>query len=780
MSIEKAMIPVSGETLVAEEFEIEIDIEGQIEEVVEDAMREAGKALPHGANLVLGIQDENYLTKIAHDLIATVEADLRSRQDWEHAYKDGLRLLGLKEERRSVPWENACGVIHPMITEAVIRFQANTIMEMFPLTGPCKAKVIGDTTEPLEDAARRLQLEFNHILTKGMPEYRTEVEQGLWRLGTAGMVFRKVWIDHFRSRVRAESIPAEDIIVPFGVSHLRSSPRYAHVLRLHKDDVDRHMASGWWFGADLPETTAEYTELAEEEARQQGISATMEYDPRYTIYEMATNLDLQGFEHEGPDGKPDGIELPYIVTVEKQSMRVLAIRRNWAEGDNGYNRLSNVVSYCYIPGWGFYGIGLLTLLAGVARAVTSILRQLVDAGTLANLPAGFKGKGFRTRNDSQPLRPGEFRDVEIFAGKISDHIFQMKLGEPSPTLAGLMEKLTEEGRRLGAIAELPTKVGEMPVGTIVAMIDHATKPQSAVAARVYAAFSEELDMIKAILVGARHEYTCPANKGHNFLADAALPVAIVPVADPGAASSAVRALQAQAAVELASRNPQMYDLPAVHRSMLRAMGVADADAMIPNTRDIPPADPIAENMAIMTGKPVRAGLEQDHNAHIQAHMAMIQDPRMAAIIGQSPNAQTIQSALASHLAEHGAFLHRAEVLRMLGFSLPMGPLPQEVEERLAPLIADAANRSADAGKAKAQEEQAQQQEQDPVVQLQRGDLALRQEKINRDFIIDMEKLKLEARKVGASIATDATKAQTERMKVGADVIERAITGAQGA
>lgn len=779
MSIEKAMVPVTGEVLDDTVFEVEIveeGIEEHIEGIVEDAMREAGKALPHGSNLVLGIQDDGYLSELGHKVVDMVEADLRSRKEWDDAYTDSIKLLGLKEEVRQVPWQNACGVVHPLITEAVIRFQANTIMEMFPLNGPCKAKVMGDGTEEMFAAARRLQLEFNYLLTKGMPEYRTEVEQGLWRLGTAGMVFRKVWVDHFRGRLRAETIPAEDIVVPFGVSHLRASPRYTQILRMHREEVDRNMASGWWFPHELPEPTAEYSESIEEEGRQQGITPTLEYDSRFTIYEMAVNLDLKGFEHEGSDGTPDGIELPYIVTVERGLRKVLAIRRNWAETDPGYNRLANVVSYCYVPGWGFYGIGLLMLLAGLARGSTSILRQLIDAGTLANLPAGFKGKGFRSKNDGMPLRPGEFRDVEVFAGKISDHIFQMKLGEPSPTLAALMDKLTEEGRRLGAIAELPTKVGEMPVGTIIAMIDHQTKPQSAVQARIYSAYAEELDMIRAILVSANHEYVCPANKGFSFMSDVEFPIEVVPVADPGAASSAVRVLQSQAVVELAQRNPQMYDQPAVHRALLRAMGVGDVDLMIPNANEIPPADPVAENMAILTGKPVRAGVEQDHKAHINAHMALMQDPRMMAIIGQSPNASAIQAAMASHLAEHAAFLHRQEVLNMLGFPLPMGPLPMEVENRIAPLVAEAASRAAQVGQAKAQQAQQEQQAEDPIAALQRADLALRQEKMVRDFQVDMEKLRLEATKIGAKIGTDALKVQTDRMRTGAEVINKALRG----
>lgn len=751
-----------------------VDDDAAIENLVQEAMLNVGKALPHSANLVLGLTDD-MLDTLGPKVIEIYEADERTRMDWKQTYQDSLRLLGLKEEVKTNPWPNACGVVHPMITEAVIRFQANTIMELFPLTGPFKAKVEGRTTEALTEIASRLQVEMNYIATKKMVEYRTEVEQGLWRLGLAGMSFRKVWWDPSRKRPKAETVPAEDIVVPFGSSHIYSAPRITHIIKMHREEVDRMIASGWWYEQELPDVMAEYSETEQKEGELLGTQATLEHDSRHIFYEMQIDLDLDGFQYQDENGAMTGLALPYVVTVERQSRKVMAVRRNWVEGDDTYTRCQNISAMCYIPGWGFYGIGLLTLLAGLATGATTILRQTVDAGTLANLPSAFKGKGFKTRNDSSPLRPGEIRDVEIYSGKIGDHIYQMKFGEPSTVLLGLMGNMVEEGRRLGAIAELPTKTGEMPVGTIIAMIEHQTKPQSAVHARVYASFAEELDMIVSVLKTNKHQYQAPSNQGFNFMEDIKAPINLCPVADPGAASSSVRILQSQAAVEMAGRNPEMYDQPYVHRAMLKVMGVGDVDAMIPNKDQIAPADILTENHNILTGKPVKAGIAQDHKAHLQGHMAMLQDPRIAAAIGQSPKASAIQAALADHMAEHAAFLHRDEVLKMLGATLPMGPLPPEIENRLAPLIAEAASRATAQGQAKAQQAQQEQQAQDPVVQMQAQDLGLRKEKQDGQFQLEVAKLQLEAKRIGGQLAIDGMKLDEARKRAGADLVQRILS-----
>jgi hypothetical protein len=762
-----------------EAIEVELaPVEDMLEELVEQAVEDVGRSLPHNANLMLAITDEQYLASLGSQIIDYYEADDRSRVDWKDAYTEALKLLGLKNEKRTFPWPNACGVFHPMITEAIIRFQSTTIMDMFPLTGPCKAKVIGRETDALSDIAERLKTEMNYVTTKVMPEYRTEVEQGLWRLGIAGMVFRKVWFDPVKRRPVAQTIAAEDVVVPFGTSHLHAAPRITHVLRLHRQEVDRMIASGFWYEQDLPEPEPVYSEREEKEGEQQGITPTYEYDDRYTFYEMQIDLNLKGFEHMDEHGVVDELPLPYVVTVERSTKKIMAIRRNWAEGDETYTRLRNMVAVCYIPGWGFYGIGLLNLLSGLAKGATSILRQTIDAGTLANLPAGFKGKGFRVRGDSTPLRPGEFRDIELYSGRIADNIYQLNTKEPSATLVGLMGSLIEEGRRLGAIAELPTKTGEMPVGTIVAMIEHQTKPQSAVQARVYSAFSEELEMIRDILVKSGYQYRSPGLQAYDFVADNQAPVEIVPIADPGAASSAVRILQAQAVVDLASKNPNMYDQPYVHKAMLKAIGIGDVEAMLPDKDRVAAADPLTENMNIMNLKPVKASVEQDHKAHIKAHMALTEDPRMAMIIGQSPNAQQIVAAISSHLAEHAAFLHRDEVLQKLGFPVPMGPMPAEIERRIAPLVAEAASRAAQASKAQAAQQQAQQQAQDPVVQLQQAELELRKQKIEKDYEVDMANVRIKAQKVGADIATNAAKVGDARKEAGARIVSDILSRAR--
>jgi len=772
------------QVVVAETIEVELvpDEMPSADEIAAEAAREVGRALPHSANLVLGMQDDE-LSKLGHKIIEIWNADEQSRVEWSDAYRDALRLFGLKVESRSSPWPNACGVVHPMITEAVIRFQATTIMDMFPLSGPCKVKVDGPEDDKLTQAAARVQAEMNYVTTKMMPEYRTEVEQGLWRLGSAGMVFRKVWMDPTKRRPVAQTIPAEDVVVPFGSTHIFSAPRITHIMRLYKEEVDRYIHSGWWFEHDLATPMPAATDTEIDEAKTQGIEPSNQYDDRYQFIEMQIDLDLPGFEHTDETGRVDGLPLPYVVTVETGSMKVMAIRRNWAEGDPTYSRLRDMVAYCYIPGFGFYGIGLLTLMAGLATGATSILRQTVDAGTLSNLPAGYKGKGFRTRNDSTPLKPGEFRDIEFMSGKIADNIFQLQFKEPSSVLVGLMGSMVEEGRRIGSVAELPTKTGEMPVGTIVAMIEHQTKPQSAVQARIYAAFADEIDMIKDALVRSGHTYQTKTGRGHDFQRDLQMNLSVVPVSDPGAASSAVRILQAQAVVELAARNPQQYDQPYVHRAMLRAMGVGDVDAMVPNKENVPPADPITENMHLMTGKPVKAGIEQDHRAHIKAHMTLIEDPRTAAIIGQSPTAQATAAAISAHVAEHMAFLHRQEVLEKMGFPLPTSPLPPALERRVAPLIAEAASRAAMASKAQAQQQQAQEQAQDPVLQLQQKDAAIREEanrirqdKINKDFAVDMANVQIKAKEAGAKMATEAMRAGDARKEAGARLVNDILNG----
>ncbi|UMO75977.1 hypothetical protein [Planktothrix phage Pra-JY27] len=770
MSIDKALTPYPEPDAPLDVSMVEIEVltpeeiaEQIAAEAAEQTMEEVRQGLPHGANLVLGM-DESALATLAGQIIDFYESDDRSRMEWKETYRKSLDLLGLKVEERSTPWKGACGVVHPMVTEALIRFQSNAIMEMFPVGGPFAAQADGAADGEMVEASRRLAREFNYIATKEMPEYRTEVEQGLWRMALAGIGFRKVWYDPTKGRPVAETIPAEDIVVPFHASHIYSSPRLTHIIRKDRNEADKLFASGFWIDPDLPDPEPHVTETETAEGEQTGIVYTHEFDGRYEFLEMQVDLDLPGFEHRDESGAATGLPLPYVVTVERQTRKIVSIRRNWRQGDPSRARMRHITAMCYIPGWGFYGIGLLALMAGLASASTSILRQTVDSGTLANLPAGFKGKGMRVKNSDVPLKPGEFRDVELFAGKIAENIYQVRFPEPSQTLVGLMGSLVEEGRRIGSIAELPTKTGEMPVGTIIAMIEHQSRPQSAVQARIHAAFAEELDMIRDIVVANRREYRAPGNRGYNFDADISMPIVIKPVSDPNATTSAVRILQAQAAVEVASKNPAIYDQPYVHRAMLRAMGVGDADAMVPDRTRTAPADPLTENMALLNNSPVRAGIAQDHKAHIRAHMALLEDPRMAQIIGQNPNAQTIQAAIAAHLAEHAAFLHREEVLRMLGVNLPAGPLPPEMEERIAPLVAEGAMRAAQAGQALASQQQAQQQAEDPVLQLQKAEIDLRREKMARDFLVDWETLKLKARESGAKMAADAEKARRDMMR----------------
>jgi len=695
------------------------------------------------ANLAEHISDQE-LSRISSDLTDEFESDLRSRNEWERTYKKGLDLLGLKIEDRSTPWPGACGVFHPILSEAAVRFQSQAIMETFPAGGPVKTKIVGRVTPERERQATRVKNDLNYQLTENMSEFRAEHERMLFSLPLAGAAFKKLYFDPSLGRPVSMYVPAEDFVVPYGASDLISCPRYTHIMRKYPNEVRKLQVSGFYRDVDLPDPVNNITDIqrAKDELTGEDI---IENDDRYQLLEIHTELDLEGFEDVGKDGEPTGIALPYVVTIDRNSGTVLSIYRNWRQDDPLKLKRIHFVQYGYIPGFGFYAFGLIHLIGGIAKSATSILRQLIDAGTLSNLPAGLKARGLRIKGDSTPLMPGEFRDVDVPSGAIKDAITFLPYKEPSQVLASLLGTMVEEGRRFASIADL--QIGDAnqqaPVGTTLALMERAMKVMSAVQARLHASMKQELDILVDIIkCHMDGEYEYETDEGATREADYDDRIDVIPVTDPNAASLSQRVVQYQAALQLAAQAPQMYDLPELHRQMLLVLGISDVDKIIPNAKDKKPMDPVSENMAILNGKPVKAFLYQDHEAHIQAHTAAMQDPKMLQIVGQSPMAASIQAAAAAHINEHVAFQYRREIEKMLGVELPEpdAHLPEDIETQLSKLIAEASDRVLKKDQAAAQAQQAQQKMQDPVIQAQQAELQIKQQRLQ----LDAEKAKADA------------------------------------
>jgi hypothetical protein len=702
-----------------------------------------------GANLAEHLAKED-LASISYKLLEEFDNDLGSRKDWERTYRKGLDLLGLKIEERSSPWPGACGVFHPILSEAAVRFQSQAIMETFPAGGPVKTKIVGTPTIEKEKQALRIKEDLNYFLTEKMSEYRSEHERLLFSLPLAGCGFKKVYFDPSLNRPVAMYVPAEDMVVPYGATDLQSCPRYAHVMKKFKNDVRKLQVSGFYRDIDLPEPTPEQSDIQKSKDELTGEDQLVN-DNRHTLIEFHVDYDLPEFEDE-EDGEPTGIALPYVITLDKQSGEVLSIYRNWRQDDDRKLKRLHFVPYDYIPGFGFYSFGLIHLIGGIAKSATSILRQLVDAGTLSNLPAGLKARGLRIKGDSTPLMPGEFRDVDVPSGAIKDAITFMPYKEPSQVLSALLGNMVEEGRRFASIADL--QIGDAneqaPVGTTLALMERAMKVMSAVQARLHASMKKELDLLVDIIkhhMEGPYEYETDA--GATRTQDYDDRVDVFPVTDPNAASLSQRVVQYQAALQLASQAPQMYDLPELHRQMLAVLGLNDIEKIIPDTKDQKPKDPVSENMDILAGKPVKAFLYQDHEAHIQVHMAAMQDPKIMQLVGQSPMASTIQAAAAAHLNEHIGFQYRKEIEKQLGVDMPPmdQELPPDVEVSLSRLTAEAASKLLQKDQSEAQQQQAQQQMQDPVLQMQmqelqnqKDELALKAKKIDADIAAKQQQL----------------------------------------
>jgi hypothetical protein len=759
--------------------------------------------------------DEGALQSLASDLASDIDNDISSRKDWETMYKDGITLLGLKFEERTEPWDGACGVFHPMITEAVVRFQSETIMETFPAAGPVKTKIIGRDTPEKKEAAVRVQEDMNYQLTEKMTEYRSEHEKLLWNLPSAGSAFKKVYYDPSLERQVAIFVPAEDIIIPYGTSELTTCHRLTHRMRKTKNELVKLIKAGFYRDVELGEPQKFQTDIQEKKDRETGFSAT--YDDRFELYEVHVDLDLPGFEDED-DGEPTGIALPYVVTIVRGTNEILSVRRNWKEDDDLKLKRHHFVHYQYIPGYGAYGFGLFHLIGGFAKSATSIMRQLVDAGTLSNLPGGLKARGLRIKGDDTPIAPGEFRDVDLGSGNIRDNILPLPYKEPSAVLAGLMDKIVEEGRRFAATADL--KVADMsnqaPVGSTLAILERTLKVMSAVQARVHYALKQELQLIAGIIRDyTPEEYGYEPDEGQSSAKQSDYSdVDILPVSDPNAATLSQRVVQYQAVIQLAASAPQIYNMPLLHRQMLEVLGIKQADKLVPLEEDQKPTDPVTENMNVLIGKPLKAFAYQDHEAHIQVHQSAMQDPLIQQMVGQNPQAQQIMGSMQAHLAEHIGFAYRNKIELALGVSLPSqdDELPEDMEKQISRLMAEAAPQVLNESKALVAQQQAQENAQDPVLQIQMQELQMKQqelqmkqqemqqdmqfkqqefqlsaEKMRSDAAAKMEELaikksevdlraEIESIKLGAKVSADErdseAKFQLDSIKVGSDIALR--------
>jgi len=721
--------------------------------------------------------DSGELEKIASDLIEMVDSDINSRKDWVDMYVKGLDVLGMKYEERTEPWLGACGVFSTVLTEAAVRFQSETIIETFPAQGPVKTEIIGAIDKLKEEAAERVKDDMNYKLTEGMPEYRPEHERMLYSLGLAGAAFKKVYYDPSMGRQASIFIPAEDVIIPYGASSAMTSERVTHIMRKTKNDIRKLQVSGFYVDEDLGDPLQFYTDVEKKKAEDQGYN--LSDDDRYQIYEIHVDYDLPGYEDE------DGIALPYVVTLERGTSKILAIRRNWDEDDEHRLKRQHFVQYTYVPGFGAYGLGLIHLIGGYARAGTSLIRQLVDAGTLSNLPGGLKTRGLRIKDDDTPINPGEFRDVDVPSGSVKENIMALPYKEPSQVLLALLNQITDEGRRLGSIADM--NISDMsanaPVGTTLALLERQLKTMSAVQARVHYSMKQEFKLLKSIIrdyTPESYEYTPVAGTPQAKRSDYDM-VDVIPVSDPNSATMAQRIMQYQAVIQLAQGAPQIYNLPVLHRQMIEVLGIKNADKLVPIDDDMTPRDPISENMAFLTGKPTKAFIYQDHDAHIAVHTSMMQDPMVMGQMGQNPMAQQMQAAIMAHVAEHIAFQYRSKIEQRLGATLPKPDIemPEEVEVQLSKLVAQAAAQLLQINKNQAAQQQAQQQMQDPVMQMQQAELQIKQQdaqtkaqKVQGELAIKQAELQLKAQDMASRQGEDpAMAAQRQQQEIAMEAMK---------
>ena len=719
------------------------------------------ESAPFDANLAEYL-DEGTLTELATDIMGEVESDIQGRKEWADTFVKGLESIGFRYEMRTDPWEDACGVYSTILAEAAIRFQAESMSETFPAMGPVRTKIIGEETKDKTEAAIRVKEDMNYELTEVMTEYRPEHERMLYSLGLAGSAFKKVYFDPSRGRQVAIYLPAEDVIVPYGASHIESAERVTHVMRKTVNEMVKLQAAGFYRDVDLGDPVSYHTDIEEKKAKEGGFTVTN--DNRYAVYEIHADLVIEGAEVADED-EEDQLPVPYVVTIEKGTSTVLSIRRNWNPEDALRLKRQHFVHYVYVPGFGFYGLGLIHIIGGYAKAGTSLIRQLVDAGTLSNLPGGLKTRGLRVKGDDTPIAPGEFRDVDVPSGSIRDNILPLPYKEPSQTLLALLNQITEEGRRLGAISDM--NISDMsanaPVGTTLALLERTLKPMAAVQARVHYAMKQEFKLLKTIIA----EY---APQDYGYIPDRGAPrarqadyamVEVIPVSDPNSSTMAQRVVQYQAVLQMAQGAPQIYDLPQLHRQMIEVLGVKNADKLVPNSDDAKPADPVSENMAALVGKPMKAFMYQDHDAHMATHQAFMQDPMIMATIGQNPMAQQIMGALQAHMAEHLAFAYRKQMEDKLGVPLPAPSeeMPEEMELQLSRLLADAGRQVTQANQQQAAQQQGEAQAQDPAFQLQKQEVNIKAQDVQRKVVKDQADIALAKRKLeleGQKVHINAT------------------------
>ena len=774
MSIEKSLYsaPEGLDSLVDEPaIEIEIEDPESVTINLDGLEIEIGKGADEDfdANLAEYL-DESLLQTMVSDLVADFDDDISSRKDWMQTYVDGLELLGLKIEERMEPWPGACGVYHPLLSEALVKFQAETIMSTFPAAGPVKTQIVGKETPEKKEASDRVKEDMNYQLTDVMIEYRPEHERMIWGLGLSGNAFKKVYYDPSLERQVSIFVPAEDIVVPYGASSIESADRVTHVMRKTENELRKLQVAGFYLDVELGEPDNQLDEVEKKIAEKMGFRATS--DDRYKLLEMNVNLDLPGYEHKDKDGEPTGIALPYIVTLEYGSSTVLSIRRNWRPEDDTNQKRQHFVHYGYVPGFGFYCFGLIHLVGAFAKSGTSLIRQLVDAGTLSNLPGGFKTRGLRVKGDDTPIAPGEFRDVDVPSGTMKDNILPLPYKEPSQVLYTLLNNIVEEGRRFASAADI--KVSDMsansPVGTTLAILERTMKVMSAVQARIHYSMKQELRLLKDIIRDyCPEEYSFEPEKGDRRAKQSDYDlVDVIPVSDPNAATMSQKVVQYQAVLQLAQQAPQLYDLAYLHRQMLEVLGIQNAQKLVPMEDDEVPKDPISENIAAVKGKPMKAFLSQDHDAHIAAHQAFMADPMVMKTIGQNPQANMIMAALQAHIAEHLGFQYRAQVEGQMGVALPPPDkkMPEEVEVQLSRLIAQASQQLLQLHKGQAAQEQAQQQAQDPLIQIQQAQLQIEQQdaqrklaKDNADVAIKQQQLQIERDRIAAQQQTEAMRIQ---------------------
>ena len=790
MPIEKSLYAAPEGIMIAAEGEGPVEIEIEDDSIEIEFGDDEPAADKFDQNLA-EFMDERDLNALASTLLDDFEKDNSDRKEWAQTYVEGLKLLGLKYEDRTEPWPGACGVFHPMLTEAVVRFQSEAITETFPAAGPVKSQIIGKETPQKVDAATRVREDMNFQLTEVMQEYRPEHEKLLWNLPLAGSAFKKVYFDPSKGRQVSVFIPAEDIVVPFGASSVESAERVTHVMRKTKNELVKLQVAGFYRDVDLGEPSSVLDDIERQKAEGQGMSATS--DDRFRVLEMHVELDLKGYEDE------DGIALPYVVTIEKSTGEVLAIRRNWYEDDKLRTKRQHFVHYQYVPGFGFYGYGLIHLIGGYAKSATMLIRQLVDSGTLSNLPGGLKSRGLRIKGDDTPISPGEFRDVDVASGTLRDNILPLPYKEPSQVLYTLFQNIVAEGKAFASAGDLNVSdmSAQAPVGTTLALLERMLKIMSAVQARLHHAMRQEFRLLKGIIADyAPEEYSYDPEEGERVArrADYAM-VEVIPVSDPNAATMAQKIVQYQAVLQLAQGAPQIYNLPLLHRQMIEVLGVKNANKLVPVEDDQKPTDPVQENMNLLTGKPVKAFIEQDHAAHIAVHQAAMKDPKIAQLIGQNPMAQQIQAAAMAHLNEHIAFEYRKQIETQLGLPMPTedenADMAPEVAAQVAQMAAQAAQRLLQKNQSEAQQQQAQQQMQDPVIQMQMQEMQLKakevelkEKKLQADTAAKADQLDIERERIasqermaglttGAKIRSDRARLesqeQIEGVRIGAQI-----------